>query len=133
MADEISARVDRLELPFDARGLDEYGVSKWHLRVAFRVLGLLYRNYFRAHAEGTARLFPVVREELPAHRCVYGVKSGYLGGEAPVLGLKVAGFWPANRGKGLPAHQALVVLTDPETGVPTAIMDANHITTCCSQ
>ena len=84
---------------------------------------------FRAHAEGSARLFPVVREELPAHRCVYGVKSGYLGGEAPMLGLKVAGFWPANRGKGLPAHQALVVLTDPETGVPTAIMDANHITT----
>ena len=31
---------------------------------------------FRAHAQQTARLFPVVREELESHRCVYGVKSG---------------------------------------------------------
>ena len=52
MPDEISARVDRLELPFDARGVDEYGVSKWHLAVAFRVLALLYRRYFRVRAEG---------------------------------------------------------------------------------
>jgi alanine dehydrogenase len=88
---------------------------------------------FRAHAEGTARLFPVVREELAAHCCVYGVKSGYLGGDAPVLGLKVAGFWPANRSQGLPAHQALVVLTDPDSGVPTAVMDANYITIFHSQ
>jgi ornithine cyclodeaminase len=83
---------------------------------------------FRAHALGSARLFPVVREELPQHACVYGVKSGYMNGDAPVLGLKVAGFWPANRAAGLPAHQALVVLTDPDSGVPTAVMDANHIT-----
>jgi len=27
MSDEILARVDRLELPFDARGVDEFGVS----------------------------------------------------------------------------------------------------------
>ncbi len=83
---------------------------------------------FRAHAEGSARVFPVVREELPSHKAVYGVKSGYMGGESPVLGLKVAGFWVANRGIGLPAHQALVVLTDADSGVPTAIMDANYIT-----
>src|SRR5262249_32942443 len=52
MADQISARVDRLELPFDARGVDDYGVSKWHLAVVFRLLALLYRNYFHVRAEG---------------------------------------------------------------------------------
>jgi 1-acyl-sn-glycerol-3-phosphate acyltransferase len=52
MPDEISARVDRLELPFDARGVDDYGVSKWHLGVAFRALAFLYRNYFQVKCSG---------------------------------------------------------------------------------
>ena len=51
-ADEISARVDRLELPFDARGVDGYGVSRWHLRIAMRALAFLYRNYFDVRCEG---------------------------------------------------------------------------------
>ncbi|HET7787681.1 MAG TPA: lysophospholipid acyltransferase family protein [Myxococcales bacterium] len=50
--DEISARVDRLELPFDARGVDGYGVSKWHLGIAMRALAVFYRRYFDVHCEG---------------------------------------------------------------------------------
>ena len=56
MPDEIPARVDRLELPFDARGVDEFGVSKWHLTAAFRALAFLYRSYFH------------VRRNSPDHR-----------------------------------------------------------------
>ena len=52
MPDEIAARVDRLELPFDARGVDDYGVSKWHLGVAFRALSFLYRTYFHVKCTG---------------------------------------------------------------------------------
>ena len=52
MPDDISARVDRLELPFDARGVDDYGVSKWHLGVVFRALAFLYRNYFHVKCTG---------------------------------------------------------------------------------
>ena len=51
-AEEIAARVDCLELPFDARGLDDYGISKWHLKIAFRALSLLYRNYFNVRCDG---------------------------------------------------------------------------------
>ena len=58
MADDIAARVDRLELPFDARGVDNYGVSKWHLTQAFRVVSLLYRNYFQVRANGIANVPP---------------------------------------------------------------------------
>ena len=50
--DEIAARVDRLELPFDARGVDNYGVSKWHLTQAFRLSALLYKNYFGVRVSG---------------------------------------------------------------------------------
>lgn len=52
MADEIAERVERLELPFDARGIDNYGVSRWHLDKAFRVAQLLYRNYFQVRCSG---------------------------------------------------------------------------------
>ena len=45
-----------------------------------------------------------------------------------LLGIKwIAGF-PANRSAGLPAIHGLVLLSDPATGAPTAILDAGPIT-----
>jgi ornithine cyclodeaminase/alanine dehydrogenase-like protein (mu-crystallin family) len=45
-----------------------------------------------------------------------------------LLGIKwVAGF-PENRSKGLPAIHAVVILTDPTTGAPRAILDGGPIT-----
>lgn len=47
---------------------------------------------------------------------------------AGLLGMKwVAGF-PDNRAAGLPAIHALVVLSDPSTGVPVALVDGGPIT-----
>src|SRR5262245_58365502 len=49
-------------------------------------------------------------------------------GAADLLGIKwIAGF-PQNRGADLPALHGLVVLNDPETGVPLAVLDAGPIT-----
>jgi ornithine cyclodeaminase/alanine dehydrogenase-like protein (mu-crystallin family) len=49
-------------------------------------------------------------------------------GSADRLGMKwVLGF-PANRDRGLPAIHGLVLLNDPVTGVPRAILDAGPIT-----
>jgi 1-acyl-sn-glycerol-3-phosphate acyltransferase len=62
--DEIAARVDRLELGFDARGLDPFGISKWHLTVAFRALGLLYRRYFKVSCHGLEHVPPRGRAML---------------------------------------------------------------------
>src|SRR5438105_1469560 len=64
MADDIAARVDRLELPFDARGVDDYGVSKWHLTVLFRALSFLYRNYFNVRCSGIDHVPPRGRAML---------------------------------------------------------------------
>jgi 1-acyl-sn-glycerol-3-phosphate acyltransferase len=64
MADDIAARVDRLELPFDARGVDNYGVSKWHLTQAFRVVSFLYRNYFQVRVNGIENVPPRGRAML---------------------------------------------------------------------
>jgi ornithine cyclodeaminase/alanine dehydrogenase-like protein (mu-crystallin family) len=49
-------------------------------------------------------------------------------GHDDLLGIKwIAGF-PTNRADGLPAIHGLVVLTDPGTGIPSAILDAGPIT-----
>jgi ornithine cyclodeaminase/alanine dehydrogenase-like protein (mu-crystallin family) len=49
-------------------------------------------------------------------------------GELDLLGIKwVAGF-PDNRARGLPAIHAVVVLSDPDTGQPQAILDGGPIT-----
>jgi 1-acyl-sn-glycerol-3-phosphate acyltransferase len=48
----VADLVERLELPFNAFGVDPYGVSKKHLRVFFGLLGFFYRRYFRVKAVG---------------------------------------------------------------------------------
>lgn len=63
-ASSVEARVGRLELPFDARGVDPYGISKWHLTQSFRALQLLYRSYFEVRAEGVAHIPPRGRAML---------------------------------------------------------------------
>ena len=50
--DEIAARIDRLELPFNPYGVDPFGISKKYLAVAMTALGLFYRRYFRVKSFG---------------------------------------------------------------------------------
>lgn len=45
-----------------------------------------------------------------------------------VVGLKWIALFPGNREQGLPAISGLIVLNDPDTGMPTWIMDAARIT-----
>ncbi len=81
---------------------------------------------YLAASQQQAQLYPVVREPL-ASGGVFGIKSGYWP-DRESLGLKVAGYWPQNRARGLDNHQAMVVLVEPATGVPRAIIDGNFIT-----
>lgn len=60
---------------------------------------------------------------MPAH-----LRGPDPAGGDDLLGIKwIAGF-PANRERDLPAIHGLVLLTDPDTGVPSAILDAGPIT-----
>jgi ornithine cyclodeaminase len=49
-------------------------------------------------------------------------------GERAVAGLKAMAIQPANPARGLPAHHGLVVVFDPVTGVPAAVVDAAAVT-----
>jgi 1-acyl-sn-glycerol-3-phosphate acyltransferase len=48
----VEARVGRLELPFNAFGVDPYGISRHHLALALGVLTFFYRRYFRVRCRG---------------------------------------------------------------------------------
>ncbi len=121
--DEIAARVDRLELPFDARGLDDYGISKWHLRVAFRALAFLYKNYFGVRSEGLQNVPPRGRAILVGNHsggialdAAMVITSCFLELDPPRLAqgmaekfinrLPIASVWASRCGQftGLPEH-----------------------------
>ena len=44
------------------------------------------------------------------------------------MGAKLVSIYPANAERGLPTHLALIVLFDPDTGAPLAVMDGRLIT-----
>jgi len=78
-------------------------------------------------ARGEAMLFPVIRERIDPYGGFFGVKAGYLASRR-CLGYKGGGFWASNRARDLAGHQSVIMLYDPETGVPLAAIDGNYIT-----
>lgn len=82
---------------------------------------------FTLHSERAGRVFPVVREALRTGG-VFGIKSGDVPTQN-LLGLKAAGFWPANRTLAGEPHQATILLIDPNTGRPVCLVDGNAVTT----
>lgn len=54
--DSVESRIERLELPFNARGVDPYGISKAHLRTWFQLFGLLYKRYFSVRSHGHSNI-----------------------------------------------------------------------------
>jgi ornithine cyclodeaminase/alanine dehydrogenase-like protein (mu-crystallin family) len=63
-----------------------------------------------------------------AHAMPALLRGADASGSADLLGMKwIAGF-PANRAAGLPAIHGLLILNDPRTGVPAAILDAGSVT-----
>ena len=64
-----------------------------------------------------------------AHAMPASFRSGAAtDGTADLLGIKWVSGFPGNRDLGLPAIHALVVLSDPATGEPRAILDGGPIT-----
>lgn len=56
-----------------------------------------------------------------------GVMPVYIG-SSDVLAAKLVSVYPHNSRLGLPTHQALLTVFDPETGVPLALMDGAYVT-----
>ncbi len=57
----------------------------------------------------------------------FGIMPGAMGAHAP-FGAKLISVFPDNFARGIPSHQGLVVLFDPETGAAVCVVDAGEIT-----
>lgn len=64
---------------------------------------------------------------LPDRSGAIGSMPAYLG-EPGILGTKVVSVFPGNEGTDFDSHQGMVVLFDPVSGIPRAIIDATEIT-----
>jgi 1-acyl-sn-glycerol-3-phosphate acyltransferase len=53
---EVLSRIERLEIPFNACGVDPYGISKDHLAWSLTILGFFYRRYFSVKVFGLANV-----------------------------------------------------------------------------
>lgn len=81
---------------------------------------------FLAHGEGKTRMPPKVYLELPEYHGDFRAMPSFMEGAA---GVKWVNSHPENpRRHGLPAVMGLFVLSDPETALPLAIMDATWLT-----
>jgi ornithine cyclodeaminase len=67
-------------------------------------------------------------ERPPGVAGMLGMMPGYVAEPAPVLGLKFLGIFGGNPAIGKDAHQGMVILLDPSTGEPHAILNASAIT-----
>ena len=73
---------------------------------------------------GRTSVPPRIAAFVPDHGLLAAM-PGYVQG---VLETKLVSVFPHNHDHGLPSHQALIVLFDPNTGSPLALMDGTHIT-----
>jgi len=52
----------------------------------------------------------------------------WLGGERPAVGMKWVSYYPGNADRGQPDSTGIIVLNDPDTGLPLCMMEGMYIT-----
>jgi len=87
---------------------------------------LLARAAFEALASGAAEM-PPKSSLRPSPGVMFDAMPGWHG-PTRIVGMKWIADVATNRGQGLPSVHGLIVLNDPDTGVPEWIIDANAIT-----
>ncbi len=78
-----------------------------------------------ARGEGLNPLRSLMR--LSEGKGILGMMPG-VSGEPEALGIKVVTVFPGNHGSDYDAHQGVVLLFDPEHGLPVGILDASEVT-----
>jgi alanine dehydrogenase len=81
-----------------------------------------------AQGRGETVIEPRVHLEPGMARGHFNVLRGAIGGEIDSAGVKVIGDFVDNYTLGLPSELAILLLFDPRTGIPKAMLDASGIT-----
>ncbi|MFC4531106.1 ornithine cyclodeaminase family protein [Sphaerisporangium dianthi] len=92
-----------------------------------RAIGLM-AGVMRAYSGGevTQPLRTILRP--PGDGGVFAAMPCHVTGDLPGYGLKAIMLRPGNRDKGLPVHIGVVLVFDPETGFPLALLDGAELT-----
>jgi ornithine cyclodeaminase len=95
-------------------------------RLTYEAAIPLVRQAMIAVSAGRTR--QLLRAILPlAGERMFGVMPGALGETAP-FGAKLISVFPDNFERGLPSHQGLIVLFDPQSGAAVCAVDAGEVT-----
>ncbi|MFT5874445.1 MAG: alanine dehydrogenase [Clostridium sp.] len=78
-------------------------------------------------SEGKTELFPMVFHEFNPGVADMDIKSGKLK-DVDIFGLKLVSWFGENKEKNLPLLIGTVLIFDSKTGVPLALLNADHIT-----
>jgi len=108
-----------------------------HNLLSFKRVIELVELAFAADARGEVTTLPVVSRQIERFQANFVVKAGHIelssgAGSClatEILGLKAGSFWGVNSRRGLPSHNAVMMMIDPETGRPSAVLAANTLTT----
>jgi alanine dehydrogenase len=93
-----------------------------------RALGAAMQQVSAGRASLPARIAAVVPD-----RGLLAAMPAYLPGDGAAgpggLAVKLVSLFPGNAGSASPTHQAVILVFDPETGAPVAMLDGTWITT----
>jgi len=88
----------------------------------------LMREAMIALSQGrTAQLLRSILD-MPQGRMFGSMLGAMLDPDQATFGAKLISVFPENFAKGGPSHQGVVVVFDPESGAPTAVLEAGEIT-----
>ena len=88
----------------------------------------IVEEVYRLKERQDAGVWPMVFHEFERGVADMDIKSGYLGGDADIFGLKVVSWFGENPKKDLPALIGTLLVLDSTTGIPKGILSAEHIT-----
>ncbi|MGA3211526.1 MAG: ornithine cyclodeaminase family protein [Terriglobales bacterium] len=95
-------------------------------RLTYEVCIPIVRRAMIAFSKGETK--QLLRSIIPlSEGRIFGVMPGAMGAHA-TFGAKLISVYQENFARGLPSHQGLVVLFDPESGAPVCVADAGEIT-----
>ena len=95
-------------------------------RLTYEVCIPLVREAMIALSKGETR--QLLRSIIPlSEGRLLGIMPGALGSHS-IFGAKLISVFHENFARGVPSHQGLIVLFDPESGAPVCVVDAGEVT-----
>lgn len=106
--------------------LNRFDVEELNLTDAEIIAAI--ENQLRLQGQGQTTIHPRVFLEPNVARGHFNVLRGHIGAEIDRAGVKVVGDFVDNYQLGFPSELATLLLLDPRTGAPRAIIEASGIT-----